>query len=235
MSRFRARLLRTEEEIRGTLSGSIYRGYSAYETAVQHGYEGTEEEWLESLKGFSPSASVEQTDTGATVTVTDESGETTAEIRNGTDGHSPEVTAERTTGGLVVFVDDVEIGTVNDGYTPQKGTDYFDGEPGHSPVITAKRTGSKETTVYSDGVQIAMILDGIDGADAISPVANVEKSGKTATITMKDKTGATTATITDGQDGYTPQKGTDYWTTADKAEIVQDVLDALPAAEEVGF
>jgi hypothetical protein len=148
MSRFRARLLRTEEEIRGTLSGSIYRGYSAYETAVQHGYEGTEEEWLESLKGFSPSASVEQTDTGATVTVTDESGETTAEIRNGTDGHSP--------------------------------------------VITALRTGSKETTIYADNVRIAIILDGYDG-----------------------------------DDGHTPERGKDYWTEADKAEIVQEVLRLL--------
>ena len=120
MSRYRARLLRTEEEIRGTLSGSIYRGYSAYETAVQHGYEGTEEEWLESLKGFSPSASV-------------------------------------------------------------------------------------------------------------------EKSGTTATITITDKAGTTTATVTDGTDGHTPVRGTDYWTAQDKAEIVQDVLDALPAAEEVDF
>ena len=31
-----------------------------------------------------------------------------------------------------------------------------------------------------------------------------------------------------GADGYTPVKGTDYWTTADKAEIVDDVLAALP-------
>ena len=219
MSRYRARLSQTEE-IRGTLSGSIYRGYSAYETAVQHGYDGTEEEWLESLKGFSPSASVEQTDTGATVTVTDESGETTAEIRNGTDGHSPEVTAERTQGGLIIFVDDVEVGTVNDG---------------HSPVITAERSGSKQTTVYVDNVQIAQILDGYDGDDGISPVANVEKSGTTATITITDKTGTTTATVTDGTDGHTPVKGTDYWTVQDKAEIVQDVLNALPAAEEVEF
>lgn len=37
----------------------------------------------------------------------------------------------------------------------------------------------------------------------------------------------------DGQDGYTPVKGTDYWTAADKEEIVNDVLAALPAAEEV--
>ena len=38
----------------------------------------------------------------------------------------------------------------------------------------------------------------------------------------------------DGQDGakgdpgYTPVKGTDYWTDADKAEMVQDVLASLP-------
>lgn len=31
-----------------------------------------------------------------------------------------------------------------------------------------------------------------------------------------------------GADGYTPQKGTDYWTTADKQEMVNDVLAALP-------
>lgn len=31
-----------------------------------------------------------------------------------------------------------------------------------------------------------------------------------------------------GKDGKTPIKGTDYWTTADKAEIVNDTLAALP-------
>jgi hypothetical protein len=31
-----------------------------------------------------------------------------------------------------------------------------------------------------------------------------------------------------GADGYTPVKGTDYWTAADKAEIVNDTLAALP-------
>lgn len=31
-----------------------------------------------------------------------------------------------------------------------------------------------------------------------------------------------------GSGGYTPVKGTDYWTAADKAEIVNDTLAALP-------
>jgi hypothetical protein len=39
----------------------------------------------------------------------------------------------------------------------------------------------------------------------------------------------------DGADGYTPVKGTDYYTDADKAEMVSAVLAALPNAEGVGF
>lgn len=35
----------------GTYSRYDWRGYSAYEIAVQHGYTGTEEEWLASLHG----------------------------------------------------------------------------------------------------------------------------------------------------------------------------------------
>lgn len=38
-----------------------------------------------------------------------------------------------------------------------------------------------------------------------------------------------------GATGYTPVKGTDYWTEADKQSIVNDVLLALPAAEGVSF
>lgn len=30
-------------------------------------------------------------------------------------------------------------------------------------------------------------------------------------------------------DGHTPERGVDYWTDEDKAEIVEQVLDALPA------
>lgn len=38
-----------------------------------------------------------------------------------------------------------------------------------------------------------------------------------------------------GDKGDAPEKGVDYWTESDKAEIVQEVMDALPAAEEVSF
>ena len=39
----------------------------------------------------------------------------------------------------------------------------------------------------------------------------------------------------DGKDGYTPINGVDYFTDADKAEMVTAVIAALPHAEGVGF
>ena len=38
-----------------------------------------------------------------------------------------------------------------------------------------------------------------------------------------------------GQDGYTPIRGTDYWTEADQAAIVADVLAALPNGDGVSY
>ena len=36
-----------------------------------------------------------------------------------------------------------------------------------------------------------------------------------------------------GPPGPSPIRGTDYWTAADKQEIINSVLAALPSAEEV--
>lgn len=48
----------------------------------------------------------------------------------------------------------------------------------------------------------------------------------------KGDTGDTGAT---GADGKTPVKGVDYWTAADKQEIVNDVIAALPDGTEVSY
>lgn len=40
---------------------------------------------------------------------------------------------------------------------------------------------------------------------------------------------------TNGTDGYTPIKGVDYFTTADKQELVELVLAELPSAEGVSY
>ena len=38
-----------------------------------------------------------------------------------------------------------------------------------------------------------------------------------------------------GADGHTPIKGTDYFTEADKQELVTAVIAALPSTEEVSY
>ena len=39
----------------------------------------------------------------------------------------------------------------------------------------------------------------------------------------------------DGEDGYTPVKGVDYFTEADKAELVAMVIEELPSGDEVSY
>lgn len=71
--------------------------------------------------------------------------------------------------------------------------------------------------------------DGSAGADGVSPTVSVSKSGKVTTITITDKNGTKTATVNDGADGAAGKDGKDYvLTTADKAEIVQGVVDEIP-------
>lgn len=71
---------------------------------------------------------------------------------------------------------------------------------------------------------------GDPGADGFSPIATVVPTADGALITITDKNGTTTATVkngADGADGYTPVRGTDYWTTADRAEIKAYVDEAI--------
>ena len=51
----------------------------------------------------------------------------------------------------------------------------------------------------------------------------------------KGDTGAAGTNGKDGKDGYTPVKSVDYYTDADKQEIVNLVLAALPNSEEVSY
>lgn len=71
---------------------------------------------------------------------------------------------------------------------------------------------------------------GVKGDNGIS--ATHSWSGTTLTITSAS--GSSSANLK-GEKGDAPIKGTDYWTAADKAEIVQDVLAALPSSEEVSY
>jgi len=77
--------------------------------------------------------------------------------------------------------------------------------------------------------------DGKDGANGITPTIGANgnwylgttNTGKPSRGEKGDK-GADGTNGKDGINGKTPVKGTDYWTEADKAEIVNDTLAALP-------
>lgn len=93
--------------------------------------------------GFSPSASVTQTEDGATISVTDKTGTTTANIKNGEDGFSPSIMSTPITGGHEVTVTDKdgsESFNVMDG-APGVGEK---GDPGDTPEITITATQGEE-------------------------------------------------------------------------------------------
>ena len=104
-----------------------------------------------------------------------------------------------------------------DGYTPQKGVDYFDGTPGNDGTSVTIRSISESTSdggtsviTFSDGSTLR-VKNGSKGSqgDPGSPGQDGERGPA-------------------GADGYTPVKGVDYWTAADKQSMVNDVLAALP-------
>lgn len=107
----------------GTNGSDGEDGESAYQIWIEQGNQGTEQDFLNSLKGhdgtngvngtngqdgISPTASVQQTSTGATISITDKNGTTTVQITNGQDGTNG-------TNG-------------QDGYTPVRGVDYWTDE-----------------------------------------------------------------------------------------------------------
>ena len=112
------------------------------------------------------------------------------------------------------YVGGTDTGKPSRGATGAPGKDGADGKPGaagapgkdgHSPVVTATKSG-KTTTISVDGAAIATVEDGAKGAPGAPGAA-----------------------------GHTPVKGTDYWTAADKQEIVNNVLAALPDGTEVSY
>ena len=144
----------------------------------------------------------------------------------GKDGHSPVVTATKSGETTTISVDGAAIAAVEDGADGAPGKDGptgAAGKDGHSPVVTATKAG-KTTTISVDGAAIATVEDGADGkpgaagADGVTP--HIGDNGNWyvgSTDTGKPSRGAP------GASGHTPVKGTDYWTAADKQEIIDDI------------
>ena len=77
---------------------------------------------------------------------------------------------------------------------------------------------------------------GKNGADGVTP--HIGDNGNWYignSDTGKPSRGATGAKGLDGANGKTPVRGTDYWTDADKQEIINSVIAALPDGTEVSY
>ena len=138
--------------------------------------------------GFSPTIAVETVENGTKVTITDKTGDKTFTVKNGEKG-AQGVQGERGEQGI-------------QGVQGEQGVQGIQGETG--------ATGEK-------------------GADGFSPIVTVVKKGTVTTVTMTDASGTTSAEILDGAKGdkgdagYTPVKGTDYWTSTDITDIENDL------------
>jgi hypothetical protein len=193
----------------------VTEGASAYQTAVKNGFEGTEQEWLDSLHGKDGKTPVKGED-----------------YFDGKDGFSPEVTAEEVEDGVeittthkdadptVVKVKHGKDGT--DGKTPVKGKDYKDGEDGFNPEVTLEETetGVKITTTHKDADPTSVEVK--HGKDGYTPQKNVD--------------------YFDGKDGYTPQKNVDYFdgkdyviTFADYEAIAEVVISQLVDGDNLEY
>ena len=146
-------------------------GKSAYQIAVEQGYQGSESDWLSSLKG----------DKG-------EKGNTGAKGNPGQDGAD----------GKSAYAIAVEHGYEDSeekwllslkgekGDTGERGEKGEKGDPGDRGLQGVPGEKGEKGDA------------GVAGKDGFSPIANVVKDGSVITITITDKNGTTTVTLTEG-------------------------------------
>ena len=190
--------------------------------------------------GISPAVTVTETETGATISVTDATGTTTAELHNGEKGD----TGSRGAAGKSAYEVALQngfTGTEADWLTSLKGQKGDAGEPGATgakgdpgekgdrgePGTSGEKgergekgekgdagTPGKDGVNGKDGTNG---VDGKDGADGYSPTATVTETDAGAVISITDKNGTTTATIKNGTSGETASWG-DYTPGGEEGE-----------------
>ena len=122
----------------------VYRGYSAYEIALQQGFEGSKDEWLRALVG-------PQGETGVSV----------SDVRL-----NPDFTLTITLDDGTEFTTESIKGDKGDkGQKGDTGQQGVAGQDGYSPSATVTKVGDTATIIITDknGTTIAQISDGNAG------------------------------------------------------------------------
>lgn len=149
--------------------------------------------------GFSPVVTVTKIANGHRVAITDANGTKTFDVMDGEDG-------EGGGGGSG------ENGTTFYPYVDENGNLSWTNDGGLENPETVNIKGP----------------EGKPGQNGYSPVVTVAAISGGHRVTVTDKSGTKTFDVMDGGDGApgkTPVKGTDYWTAADKQEIIEDLKD----------
>ena len=159
--------------------------------------------------GFSPKVKTEQMEFGVVITIVDADGETSATLHNGANG-------EKGTDGKSAYQIAVEQGyqgSESDWLSSLKGDKGEKGDTG----LQGERGEKGETGQQGEQGPMGEKGDpgdrglqgvpgekgekgdaGVAGKDGFSPIANVVKDGSVITITITDKNGTTTVTLTEG-------------------------------------
>ena len=188
--------------------------------------------------GFSPKVKTEQMESGVVITIVDADGETSATLHNGANG-------EKGSSAYQIAVEQGYQGSESDwlsslkgdkgekGNTGAKGNPGQDSAEGKSAYAIAVEHGyenSEDEWLLSlkgekgdTGERGEKGDAGVDGKDGFSPIANVVKDGSITTITITDKNGTTTVTLTEGAAvDLTPYAKVTY-----VDEKVQELSDSL--------
>ena len=200
--------------------------------------------------GFSPKVRAEQMKSGVVITIVDADGETSATLHNGangekgTDGKSAyQIAVEQGyQGSESDWLSSLKGDKGEKGNTGAKGNPGQDGAEGKSAYAIAVEHGyedSEEKWLLSlkgekgdpgdrglqgvPGEKGEKGDAGVAGKDGFSPIANVVKDGSVITITITDKNGTTTVTLTEGAAvDLTPYAKVTY-----VDEKVQELSDSL--------
>ena len=175
--------------------------------------------------GFSPKVKAEQMKSGVVITIVDADGETSATLHNGANG-------EKGTDGKSAYQIAVEQGyqgSESDWLSSLKGDKGDTGERGEKGDTGLQGERGEKGETGQQGEQGPMGEKGekgdagVAGKDGFSPIANVVKDGSVITITITDKNGTTTVTLTEGAAvDLTPYAKVTY-----VDEKVQELSDSL--------
>lgn len=204
--------------VSGNVVGSWNRGASAYELAVQNGFQGTVSEWLDSIRGESIKIShLEEDSNFIYLTFSDD---TLIKIPKGQPGSSGRVYISKTytddNGNTVIIFSDKSTVLI-----PK-------GDPGVSPVISTTRIDNGYRVEIDDinGKTVLELSDGEKGEQGnIGPQGEKGDSGQSVEIQCEE--GVLKWRHTPIEDERGEQIQEDWQTVADLNEIALTEYDAL--------